>query len=135
MQRALALRDGQFVVTDTKQTPLFVTYRAGLDAYKFDVPDGDYELELLFAEPGGAQGTVVAGGALPPGEAPGAHAFGVAVNGRTVVERLDLATRRNVAPARPITAVVSATNGSGVVVTFKPIVGQPVLNAIHIRKK
>jgi beta-galactosidase len=130
-----ALMAREIVITDTKRTPLFVTYRAGLDAYKFDVPDGDYELELLFAEPGGVQGTVVAGGALPPGEAPGAHAFGVLVNGRTVLERLDLATRRNVAPARPITAEVSAANGSGVVVTFKPIVGQPVLNAIHIRKK
>jgi beta-galactosidase len=125
----------EIVITDTRQTPLYVTYRAGLDAYKFDVPDGEYELELRFAEPGGAQGTVVAGGALPPGEAPGAHAFGVLVNGRTVVERLDLATRRNVAPARPVTAEVTASNGSGVVVTFKPIVGQPVLNAIHIRRK
>ncbi|AHG92975.1 glycoside hydrolase family 2 TIM barrel (plasmid) [Gemmatirosa kalamazoonensis] len=130
-----ALMAREIVITDTKQTPLYVTYRAGLDAYRFDVPDGDYELELRFAEPGGAQGAGAAGGALPPGEAPGAHAFGVAVNGRTLVERLDLATRRNVAPARPITTEVSATNGSGVVVTFRPIAGQAVLNAIRIRRK
>jgi beta-galactosidase len=125
----------EIIVTDTKQTPLYVTYRAGLDAYRFDVPDGDYALELRFAEPGGAQGAAAAGGALPPGEVPGAHAFGVLVNGRSIVQRLDLATRRNVAPARNITTEVSATNGSGVVVTFTPIVGQPVLNAIRIRRR
>ena len=58
----------EIVITDTRQTPLYSTYRAGLSAYRFDVPDGEYAVTLLFAEPGGAQGAAAAGGALPPGE-------------------------------------------------------------------
>jgi hypothetical protein len=64
-----------------------------------------------------------------------AHAFGIAINGRTVVPRLDLATGRNVSPATAITVRATAAGNGGVVVSFTPIVGKPVLNAIRIRKQ
>jgi beta-galactosidase len=131
---ARALMAREVIVTNTRQSPMYVTYRTGLTAYRFDVPDGDYEIELRFAEPGGAAGDVAAGGATPAGQAPRAHAFGVSVNGRTVIERLDLATGRNVSPATPITTSASAV-GQGITVSFTPIVGQPILNAIRIRKR
>lgn len=38
-------------VNGTRNNPLFQTFRIGATAYKFDVPDGEYEVELCFNEP------------------------------------------------------------------------------------
>lgn len=37
-------------IQGTPDNPLFQTLRAGIEAYRFDVPRGDYEVELLFAD-------------------------------------------------------------------------------------
>jgi beta-galactosidase len=105
----------------TEQEPLYFTYREGLTGYRFDVPDGEYELELLFAE--------------PTATAAGERVFGVAVNGTPIGEPLDLAGRAGLGVAVPITVAATARGGAGVVVTFTPVTGQPILNAIHLRKR
>ncbi|HEU4632282.1 MAG TPA: glycoside hydrolase family 2 TIM barrel-domain containing protein [Gemmatimonadaceae bacterium] len=109
------------VITGTSRVPLLVTYREGLTGYRFDVPDGEYEVELLFAE--------------PTATAAGQRVFGVAVNGAPVVERLDLAERAGRGGAVRLVAPAHAAGGDGVHVAFVPIVGRPILNAIHLRKR
>jgi len=109
------------IITGTARVPLYITYREGLGGYRFDVPDGEYEVELLFAEP---RETVA-----------GRRVFGVAVNGVPVAARLDLAERAGRGGTVSLTAVVRAAEGRGVRVSFTPIVGEPILNAIHIRKR
>lgn len=37
-------------VKDTRNVPLLQTKRKDIKAYRFDLPDGDYEVELLFAD-------------------------------------------------------------------------------------
>jgi beta-galactosidase len=108
------------IITGTGRIPLFITYREGLSSYRFDVPDGEYEVELLFAEPSAAVGSRV---------------FRVAVNGAPVAERLDLAERAGRGGAVTLVAAARAVGGEGVRVSFTPIVGKPILNAIHIRKR
>jgi beta-galactosidase len=108
-------------ITHTEQEPLYFTYQEGLTGYRFDVPDGESEVQLLFAEPT----TGVAG----------ERVFGVSVNGTPVGEPLDLAARAGQAAAVPITVSARAAGGGGVVVGFTAKTGQPVLNAIHIRKR
>ena len=111
--------DKDLAITNSAQTPLYFTYRSGLTSYRLDVPDGSYAVDLLFAEPTAA---------------PGERVFGVAVNGIPVADRLDLSAAHGIARAATYTVLVNARAGEGIVVKFTPIVGQPILNAIHVRK-
>ena len=108
-------------ITSTSQTPLYFTYRSGIKEYRVDVPDGTYDVELLFAE--------------PLHLAPGERVFQVAIDGRTVLPRLDLAMRSGVARATPITFTTSVADGQGLSISFRPIHGDPILNAIRVRKR
>jgi beta-galactosidase len=108
------------IITGTEQVPLFITYQEGLTGYRFDVPDGEYEVEMLFAE---AKETER-----------GRRVFGVSVNGRVVAERLDLAAEAGRGGAVRLMTRTVAAKGAGVRVAFTPIAGAPILNAIRIRR-
>jgi beta-galactosidase len=106
-------------VRGTPQTPLYFTHRAGIEGYRFDVPDGDYELELRFVE--------------PTATGPKQRVFDVRVNGRTVVANLDLLVTAGTGWAVPITTTVHVQRGEGVQVTFPATVGKAVLSGIRVR--
>lgn len=40
----------QTQIKNTTENPLYQTLRTGLEGYRFDVPEGEYEIELLFAD-------------------------------------------------------------------------------------
>jgi beta-galactosidase len=107
-------------IEDTRETPMYFTWREGLRAYRFDVPDGEYEVELRFAEPRAK---------------PGERVFGVNVNGRVLASSMDLAKEYGLARAAVIRVDATAAGGKGVVVEFTPVVGAPILNAIRVVKK
>jgi beta-galactosidase len=109
------------IVTGTARVPLFITYRQGLSGYRFDVPDGEYEVALLFAE--------------PKETAPGRRVFGVSVNGAPVVERLDLAERAGRGGAVTLKVETRAAGGNGVRVTFERGVGEPILSGVHLLRR
>jgi beta-galactosidase len=113
--------DKDLPITSTSQVPLYFTYRSGIGGYRIDVPNGDYEVEMLFAEPL----------ALAPGE----RVFQVAINGRTVVPRLDLAAQGRIASATPMTFNASVADGKGLSITFQSIHGEPILNAIRVTRR
>jgi beta-galactosidase len=113
--------DKDLAITSTSQVPLYFTYRSGIDGYRMDVPNGDYDVELLFAEPL----------ALAAGE----RVFQVAINGKTVVPKLDLAAQGNVASATPMTFSTSVNDGTGLSITFHSIHGAPILNAIRVTRR
>lgn len=112
--------DKDLPIRGSAQTPLYFTYLLGLSSYRLDVPDGGYDVELLFAEPDAK---------------PGARLFGVSVNGREVESKLDLAARFGLARAASVRAVTTASAGKGVLINFTPIQGQPILNALRIRRR
>ncbi|MBW3553172.1 MAG: malectin, partial [Gemmatimonadetes bacterium] len=109
------------VVTGTPKTALYVTYRSGLEGYRFDVPEGDYLVELNFAEPE----------ELEPGE----RVFDVAVNGKTVLERVDLAEETGLGRAKPVLIDTSVAAGEGLLVSFRPVAMEPLLNGIRVRRR
>ncbi len=105
-------------IARTALEPLFQTTRAGMEAYRFDVADGEYELTLCFTE--------------VHARAQGARSFDVLVNGRTIGERIDLS-------AVPVTAVchrVRITTGAsqGAVIRFVPRQGEPAIAALQLRR-
>jgi beta-galactosidase len=108
-------------ITGSRETPLYYTYRTGIDGYRMDVPDGDYDVELRFTEPL----------ALAAGD----RVFEVSINGHVVAPRLDLAAQDGVARAVPITFDARAENGKGITVLFHSIHGEPILNAIRVRRR
>ncbi|MBA3655808.1 MAG: DUF4982 domain-containing protein [Gemmatimonadaceae bacterium] len=112
--------DKDLAIKDSPDTPLFFTYHSGIVSYRFDLPDGDYDLQLLFAEPDAK---------------PGERIFSVTANGRAVVNDLDLAARYGLARAVIINSGVSAKDGQGIDIKFSTRKGKAILNGIHVRKK
>ena len=106
-------------VMGTTQQPIYITYRRGIQAYKLDVPDGEYEVELRFAEP-----TAVA---------VGERVFDVNINGRVAVSALDLVAQAGTGWAVPVTVLASASGGQGLQVTFSARKGVPILSGIRVR--
>ncbi|HYD51863.1 MAG TPA: malectin domain-containing carbohydrate-binding protein, partial [Gemmatimonadaceae bacterium] len=115
-ERVLMARD--VVITGTRKTGMYVTYRAGLEGYRFDVPAGDYELELHFAEPA----------------ATGARVFDVRVNGAVVMSGVDPTARTGLGRAFVATHPVRVQGEQGIQVGFEAKAGQAILNAIRVRR-
>jgi beta-galactosidase len=115
-----AMFDKDLAVTGDATTPFFITYRAAIQSYRYDVPDGDYDVELLFAEPSAK---------------PGERVFDVSVNGEPWLDALDLAAEHGLARAARYTKRVSASGGHGVVVSFAPRVGEPILSGIRVVRR
>jgi beta-galactosidase len=106
-------------VIGTEEDPLFQTMVEGLSEYKFDVPDGDYEVELLFAE--------------TKNVLPGKRVFDIAINGHRVFGNVDLAATVGRDHAE-IKNVITGVTG-GLSITFRATVGQPVLSGVRILKR
>ncbi len=90
----------------------------GLSEYRFDVPDGEYEVELLFADTNF--------------DAPGRRVFDVLINGSPVIERLDLAA--SVGRDSVFKKLVRAVSKGGLSITFRARVSDPVLSGVRIKK-
>jgi hypothetical protein len=61
---------------DTEEDVIYQTVRYDVDAYRFDVPNGQYQVVLKLCEPHYSEA--------------GKRVFGIAVQGKTILERLDL---------------------------------------------
>jgi beta-galactosidase len=127
-------------ILGTDYDAVYETQRLGLNQFRFDVPDGEYEVTLHFAEleaaPAGEQLAYNLAGekATTGAAAPTTRAFTVLANGRLALPSLDAATS-----LRPLQAVsykvpVSARKGEGVVLDFKPQAGEAFLNGIQLKR-
>lgn len=117
--------DGRAVLThhrvfDTDDDPLWQDTREGVEGYRFDVPDGEYRLELGFLE--------------TEHDVPGRRVFDVGVNGSRWLHRLDLAQAagRHVPLIR--TLPVRAEAGGGIVVQLRALRGQTTLSTVRLRR-
>jgi beta-galactosidase len=101
--------------------PLWQTVREGVEAYRFDVPDGDYEVELGFVE-------------IEHDEA-GRRVFDVAVNGRIVIEALDLAADHGRYVAVSHRTRAQARAGKGITVQLTAKAGSTTIGTIALRRR
>ena len=113
-------------IAGTADWPLFQDFRYGLGklVYTFPVQDGDYRLELYFAEP-----WLGAGGGL---DCTGWRLFDVAVNGKVVLHDLDIwkEAGRNRALKKVVRVHVT---GGKLVVSFPHVAaGQAIIDALAI---
>ncbi|WP_114784496.1 glycoside hydrolase family 2 TIM barrel-domain containing protein [Botryobacter ruber] len=125
-------------VRATDNDPLFQTQRTGIEAYKFDVPDGQYEVTLSFAELLSVEQIEKLAWDIGQKEATQAkiteRVFDVLLNGKLIIENLNLAKDVGVRTALQRKFPVTITNNEGITVTFRNQKGEAVLNAIQVHR-
>ena len=105
-------------VQGTNSDPLFQAFQEGLTAYRFDVPAGRYEVELLFADIKTQQ--------------PNKRVFSVSINGQARIESLDLASAPG--PNQALSRKINIDAKDGIQIDFRPIKGNPIISGIKIKR-
>lgn len=123
-------------IIGTDNDPIYQTQQVGIEKYKLDVPKGEYELTLHFAE---LQGGAVKD--LPYNlteadriEPRGKRIFNVYVNAKLLLDNFDIAAQYGAATAVVKTTRISVGNDEGIEISFEAIEGAPVLNALQVEK-
>lgn len=124
-------------IAGTDNDPVYQTQLTGIEGYRLNLPPGSYELTLHFSELQGAAAAPLAYNLSTSNQKDKstARVFDIWVNGMPVVEKLDLATQYGVAAAVSIATVIEVKGAEGIYVQFKPVTGEPVLNALEVQKK
>jgi len=124
-------------ILGTDDDPVYQTQQVGIRQFRFDVPDGEYELSLYFAElVGGVTKEALAYNLdnNHTDEKVAQRIFNVAVNGALFLEKLNLAADYGYTTAVQKKTRITVANGKGIVIDFTAIKGKPVLNALSVRK-
>jgi beta-galactosidase len=105
-------------VKGTENDPIYQTQRIGIESYRFDVPDGTYELSLLLAE-------------LKTNDE---NIMDIMVNGKTIWSNINL--KKAYGNDRGIAKrfLVSSNDNKGIIVDFKAKNGKTRLSGIKLRK-
>ncbi len=113
-------------IRGTNDWKLFQTFRYGKDKlqYQFDVPDGEYLVELYFIEP-----WLGIGGGM---KASGMRLFDVAINGKTVLNDLDIWTEAGTNTALKKTLKAKSVNGKVIISFPESKAGEALISAIAI---
>lgn len=124
-------------ILGTDLDPLYQTQQINLSQYKLDVPDGEYELSLFFAELlGGSDKEALAYnlGSKEEKEKKEQRVFSLKVNGALFLDNFNIAAEYGVTTGLEKKIRVNVTAGKGLVLDFIPVNGRPVLNALKLRK-
>lgn len=107
-------------ILGTDQDAVAQTAREGAVGYRFDRADGEYEIELWFAEVKAAK--------------PGDRVFDVAINGTKRISGLDLAKAAGPFALLSRKFRLSVRDKSGISIELRPIAGQPIISGLRIRR-
>ena len=118
-------------VRGTRDWTLFQSFRFGRHSlqYCFPLPNGDYEVEMYFAEPWLGAGSGV------KADNEGQRLFSVDINGQRVITDLDLWAEAGFAGALKRTATAKVTDGKLVVSFPETKAGEAVISAIAVKTK
>lgn len=105
-------------IRQTTEEPLYQTQQVGLEAYKIDVPEGNYEVSLLFAE----------------FDKNIERIFDIFINGILVQEDVNIMEQYGSNTAVSVMYAVFVKDENGLTVSFKPKQGETILNGINVRK-
>lgn len=116
-------------IKNTNDWKLFQSFRYGKHKLKFefDIADGEYLVELYFIEP-----WLGIGGGI---NAKGMRLFDVAINGRTVINDLDIWNEAGTNAALKKTVIAKSVNGKLIISFPESKAGEAVISAIAIAKK
>jgi beta-galactosidase len=117
----------------THNTPLFQTMRENPDAYRFDVPNGMYEAEFLFADLYNAPKKEVYDLAKEQSHFVGHNVFEIIINGKPVTDGFSPFAEAGNNFAVKKKYLIDVTNGV-IQIQLKSIDGNTFLNAIKIKR-
>ncbi|ANW95877.1 hypothetical protein AXE80_06105 [Wenyingzhuangia fucanilytica] len=125
-------------IKGTANDPLYQTQLVGIKQYRFDVPAGVYDIKLHFAELEGSKAKH-----LPYDLSEKTtekiktanRTFSVDINDHKIINTLDLLGQYGEYQAVKIKSEIVVKEGEPLIINFKKIVGEPVLNAIEVYKK
>jgi beta-galactosidase len=127
-------------ILGTEYDALYETQRLGLTQFRLDVPAGEYEVTLHFAELEAAPqveqlayNLASSGTAAAPTSAQG-RAFAVLMNGLLVLPNITASTALLPLQAVSFKVPVSVRGQQGIIVDFKAQTGEAFLNGIQIKK-
>jgi beta-galactosidase len=123
-------------ILGTVDDPVYQTQQAGIKAFCFDVPEGNYEISLYFAE---LQGGLVK---YPPynlsdtarDENTVKRIFNVYINNEPFLQNFNMAKEYGITKAIIKKTTIAVTKNNGITIAFKAIEGEPVLNALQLKK-
>ncbi|MFI5163095.1 MAG: glycoside hydrolase family 2 TIM barrel-domain containing protein [Sphingobacteriales bacterium] len=124
-------------ILGTSYDPIYATQRVGLSDFKLDVPDGKYEVNLLFAEllsKSEKESLPYNLNSTEQKDKITERNFDVLINGKAVIE--NLGDDNYLLPVRAFSTRVTVyvTDGKGIDVSFKSIKGEPILNGIQVKR-
>jgi beta-galactosidase len=105
-------------VKGTENDPVYQTQLVGIEAFKWDVPQGTYELSLLFAEL----------------KTKGEHIMDIEVNGKTIWANLNVKQQYGSDRGVAKRFLITVADTHGITVTFKAKKGKTRLSGIKLRK-
>jgi len=122
-------------IAGTDNDPVYQTQQVGIKKYRLDLPAGEYELTLHFAELLGGQIIELPYNLTDPEriEPNGKRIFNVYVNGKLLLNNFDIVEQYGSATAVTKTVSVTVTGTAGIEIDFKAIEGEPVLNALQVK--
>ncbi len=123
-------------IKGTPDDPVYQTQLVGLSAYKMDVPDGEYEVTLYFAElmGGKVQEVIYNLNGNNRMEKVENRCFDVMINEVPVLQRFNIAKEFGTATAVKKTFKIIVSNKHGITVGFKATEGETILNALRVKK-
>ena len=124
-------------ILGTDEDPIYQTQRVGLTAYKMDVPDGYYELNLYFSELTGGEQKEALAYNLDNSEVKDQaeqRIFNLNFNGKTLLKDFNIQDEYGYTTAVQKSLRIEVTAGTGITLDFIPVKGKPVLNALSLRK-
>ncbi|WP_242434606.1 glycoside hydrolase family 2 TIM barrel-domain containing protein [Hymenobacter amundsenii] len=126
-------------IQGTDYDALFETQRVGLTQFRLDVPAGQYEVTLYFAElevapPAEQLVYNLAKNDGPVAPAPTARRFDVWLNGQRTLSRLGPDQYLVPLQATSFKLQVNVRRGQGITLDFKATTGEAVLNGIQVKR-
>lgn len=124
-------------VWGTDMNPIFQTQRRNIEAFKADVPDGEYTIYLYWAELDSDTKKEALAYNLGADALQGnveERIFDISINGNMVLNSFNIVREYGRARAVIKKFVVIAKDGNGLTLNFHKQKGEPVLNAIKIHK-
>lgn len=124
-------------IRGTDDDPVYQTQQMGITNYTADLPEGDYEITLCFAElegvaavsiPYNLSETKVGDTAMPR------RVFNILINEKLAFSNIDIAAQAGRAVAVNKSFRQEIKKGEKLSIRFESVIGETILNAIQIRK-
>ena len=126
-------------ILGTDMNPIYQTLRENIEAFKADVPDGDYSVYLYMAElqtkEAKAKLAYNLGADIEEAKENGSRIFDIKINNTLMVQDFDIVKEAGYATACIKKFDVTVKNGQGLNIQFLAKEGKTILNAIRIYKK